>query len=397
MNICDQFETAPSTFYSGSYTAKVVFGDPGVEGFSENGNQRAIAASKIGGDTGEAYFSQTFAPYYIVDGYTSGSFAGRPQRFVRLNSSGEFFFDSFPPNPIEIHLTNTEEIAWNAETLNVSGGEHWNIFGHVATTVQEGAGGVVPVFAFGLNSGKAASQLPRTAVDELWNDNFPFESTYKNIPRLFQFNNRLPTVYTASRDFSTGIALTPPSSSNMIDSVGLGGFATVLVPFGYLRKPGEKYPWSGDSNATHIGTAPPRLYYEIYFSFGPSRHDDPIYKRGPNYLSFPSLPFRIRRALPSGFKYGLLAVTPTNTSCVFRHGKYGQFRDMLEQRTFSKFLDKTRGTTTTTGPVRVTFVNGTTTFARSVDYVTATNPSYNSTDSGIYDFEYKAGQPFFDG
>ena len=393
MNICDQFETAPSTFYSGSYTAKVVFGDPGVEGFSENGNQRAIAASKIGGDTGEAYFSQTFAPYYIVDGYTSGSFAGRPQRFVRLNSSGEFFFDSFPPNPIEIHLTNTEEIAWAAGSFAITGGERWGIFGQLTST-KSGPGGLVPVFACENN---AISWLPRTAVDEVWNIKFPFESTYKSVPRLFQFNNRLPQEYTASRDFSTGDVLSPASSSNFLETVilgfngGLGG----LFPAGFLRKPGEKYPWMGSSN---VGTTPPKLYYEIYFSFGPSRHDDPLYKRGPNYLAFPSIPiFYIRRALPSGFKYGLLAVTPTNTSCVFRHGKYGQFRDMLEQRMFSKFLDKTRGTTTTTGPVRVTFVNGTTTFARSVDYVTATNPSYNSTDSGIYDFEYKAGQPFFDG
>ena len=36
-----------------------------------------------------------------------------------------------------------------------------------------------------------------------------------------------------------------------------------------------------------------------------------------------------------GFKYGLISALPTYTSCVFRQDRYGQFRDMLEQRPFT--------------------------------------------------------------
>ena len=38
-----------------------------------------------------------------------------------------------------------------------------------------------------------------------------------------------------------------------------------------------------------------------------------------------------------GFKYGLLNAIPQFTRAVFRHDRYGQFRDMLEQRLFGKF------------------------------------------------------------
>mgnify|MGYP001124654473 CR=1 FL=1 len=51
---------------------------------------------------------------------------------------------------------------------------------------------------------------------------------------------------------------------------------------------------------------------------------------------------------------------------------------------------------TLTFPVNIEFVAGTTIYTQARDYVTATNPSYNPYDSGIYDIYYRSGQPFFD-
>ena len=42
---------------------------------------------------------------------------------------------------------------------------------------------------------------------------------------------------------------------------------------------------------------------------------------------------------PSGWKYGLSNCRPTATKAQFRPDRYGQFRDMLEQRLFTKFFD----------------------------------------------------------
>jgi hypothetical protein len=41
-----------------------------------------------------------------------------------------------------------------------------------------------------------------------------------------------------------------------------------------------------------------------------------------------------------GFRYGLINTEPMNSSAVFRHDRYGQFRDMLEQRDFTRYFKK---------------------------------------------------------
>lgn len=103
---------------------------------------------------------------------------------------------------------------------------------------------------------------------------------------------------------------------------------------------------------------------------------------------------------PNGYRYGIENVVPTPTKCVFRRDKFGQPRDMLEQRPGGKFYltdGETGAHTTTQAAVLVNFVSGTTSYDRARTYLTAsTEVSFNKKDSGIYDFEYKSGQPFFD-
>ena len=43
---------------------------------------------------------------------------------------------------------------------------------------------------------------------------------------------------------------------------------------------------------------------------------------------------------PSGWRHGLMNFRPTATNCIFRPDKYGQLRDMFEQRRYTKFYDK---------------------------------------------------------
>lgn len=99
-----------------------------------------------------------------------------------------------------------------------------------------------------------------------------------------------------------------------------------------------------------------------------------------------------------GWGYGVLNGSPVSTKVIWRQGKYGQFRDMLEQRLFSKFLNTPEGggQSTGTSPVNVRFVSGTLSHSRAQVYLTASNPGFNPTDSGQFDYEYRAGQPYFD-
>lgn len=89
-----------------------------------------------------------------------------------------------------------------------------------------------------------------------------------------------------------------------------------------------------------------------------------------------------------GWKYGLLSGFETMRTAVFRRDQFGQFRDMLEQRNYGKILKNDSNTIIT--PVTMQFVSGTTA------YFSASNPSLNLRDSGIYSSEYLSGKPFAD-
>ena len=43
---------------------------------------------------------------------------------------------------------------------------------------------------------------------------------------------------------------------------------------------------------------------------------------------------------PSGWRYGLMNFRPTAPNCIFRPDRYGQLRDMFEQRKYTKFYDR---------------------------------------------------------
>jgi hypothetical protein len=108
----------------------------------------------------------------------------------------------------------------------------------------------------------------------------------------------------------------------------------------------------------------------------------PIYHQRSVYSS--DLGFYI-----SGWKYGAYHAVPQKTQCVFRRNRFGQVRDMLEQRPLMKnFNFKKR--VMDLSPINVVFTSGT------LAYVTYSNPSLNYRDSGIYDYECKSGRPFFD-
>jgi hypothetical protein len=88
-----------------------------------------------------------------------------------------------------------------------------------------------------------------------------------------------------------------------------------------------------------------------------------------------------------GWKYGLYSGLKTNTSMIFRSGRFGQFRDTLEQRIFTKVF--TKDTNTTKIPILISFVSGT------EAALTASNLQKIS-DSGIYDNEYRSGIPWIE-
>ena len=71
---------------------------------------------------------------------------------------------------------------------------------------------------------------------------------------------------------------------------------------------------------------------------------------------------------------------------------------MLEQRSYSKFFTTDNANVVESqGAISISFLSGTTDADRAAVYLTASSPtSFNAKDSGIYDGNYRSGQPFFD-
>lgn len=81
-------------------------------------------------------------------------------------------------------------------------------------------------------------------------------------------------------------------------------------------------------------------YTKFYTSlvFTPNRYDDAGVGNFPyNALIHSGTLFGVSPEI-RGWKYGLYSGFPTNTKAVFRRNSYGQLRDMLEQRQYTKFV-----------------------------------------------------------
>lgn len=154
------------------------------------------------------------------------------------------------------------------------------------------------------------------------------------------------------------------------------------TPYGGFADTTNKFP-----GILTIENAPGNLCWDIY---------DGWEERGPETV-------KIYGGILRGWHYGLYSGIKLNTKQIYRRGRFGQLRDILEGRV-------TAATITSQGkdpygnpirrtvfyPVNVTFITGSEIYNQAKDYVSATNPSYNPYDSGIYDYHYRSGQPFTD-
>ena len=128
-----------------------------------------------------------------------------------------------------------------------------------------------------------------------------------------------------------------------------------------------------------------------------------------------------------GYKYGIYKANAASTKAYWRRDHYGQFRDRLEQRQYSKFYyngmsdlspDPSRPVlinkiTERSGkgvlkniigqsPINITFAPGSQAYLTASQYKQF-DPNLqlmtylsNSRESGIYDFEYRSSVPFED-
>ena len=334
----------------------------------------------------------------LWQGYSAGNLANAPssalnmgisgsvQRFVRLSDDSEFFYDSFPPSTSEFHNILIKR-RWGpvdgpAQGLTVFAGEF--------TMFNFQVGGPTTVL------------LGRPAVGVF--SSFPFENKFSSIKREIIFDTSLQTsgsrMYSAvdgcvpprnevsSVDIAIAIrqAEGPDASRYRLYSGQPGGAGPASIPDtrsgtnlamtgSYKTGPGGAF-W-GNGSATDLKFGSPNGAGGIYDQVVPLPSkidlrgaagmpklltwghwksvtgDSPQATLASSKNGMANFPYELSPQTnlddtgsglvfdhPSGWKYGLMNCQKTKTSAVFRSDRYGQLRDMLEQRAYTKFFDQ---------------------------------------------------------
>jgi len=242
-------------------------------------------------------------------------------RNLRIFSNSERFYDSLAPNLNDM--------------VTLTGGRLY----------RSPFSGIVFTFGNDVTIGSFTSYSSIGFVES-----FPFEPLYSTVNRQERVSKRFTTDVDSSGNSLTRIFVT----TNLIvrdltrfldatiNSFTDGGFWTKYV--------------SSTSNRPIEGPAEEDLS-KILFGFGdgrtqtptpfdtysqPPRKYLPMYRKLGEGSSYKILVSPIIR----GWKYGLIDGNPHYTSCVFRRDRYGQFRDMLEQRLISTSYTDTRNSPT---------------------------------------------------
>lgn len=319
--VLDQFDVCYDKMLSGSILDEYVTGSLlksyTINGFSWYGEgTRGRAFNKLA-DKG--------LENVVIDSNKSYSYCLQPRsersgiiRNCRIFSSSERFYDSFVPDLSSI--------------LSKLGGGifvslNWNNEGII--TFNKGASGTL------FNEDISASG---------WTNNFPFSPQFSGIQRVKNIENSFIATrlspdgtldsYTSVKkkvkiftildyDYFSGDPFEGENGLGRrycmyVDNLSGGSFTHIQpsdvskIIFGFGDLQGKTFVSSNGINS-HVGSrefASPRTnigYFSLNLSFSP---------------------------MVRGWKYGLASGTPIYTSAIFRRNRYGQLRDMLEQRLF---------------------------------------------------------------
>lgn len=318
----DQFDVEAPTVFKGSYVDDIITGTLGhVDG--KITRTRGVAASAVD---------------------TSNS-TGSLFRNIRLSSTSERFYDTLLPPAGFI--------------TSIDGGGIWNFndkgWNFIQLGVFDGPEGV--------------------KSNTKWYRSFPFEPKYGSIIRQRNpgtdtvANTRVNTL--SSNDTNVNIQRQKFSIAKTVTTTGPNSPLYLL--------------WTqGQSVVSYIGD---RIVSKAFYGFGDGidafgqrdgspkssslRTSPPFVDNAGNWYNYAG-DVEIR-----GWKYGVKNGSPQFSSAVYRRDRYGQFRDMLEQRLYTRYIEEK----VNQGPVFVRF----------------TLPDPADTDSSNLSQHATSSLPYFDG
>lgn len=411
MKIYDQYETEPNPAYLGGLRSRVFVdrttlfetGSFGRNVIGDSASKTFISQSLIGN---KILFSEF--PYLKKKEYPlKKGFS----RFSVCVDTAEQFHDSVIGHPIEYtHVNKTTASILSPQGVGFDDQDVYNL---LKVDFLPHSSSCELIIGTSTSSIKLNPTGSEQFCDSIWNYTGPYQSRYKGVFRL-----KSPTYKTVTPKFAeyrrNGNALQRMTSSVEINainklsytvgtstySIGSSGSVINTMPASTIHCDIAQSIGLLSGNLILNGISSTSGYswfylttnvlYKSFFGFGDGPHNFPtdidlFEDFYPVIISFAP---QIR-----GWKYGLYDAFPRYSKAVYRHGHYGQFRDMIEQRPYTKFY---KNSTALGSAVQVRFVSSSIAFQYAKDYVTASNPHYDPRDTGFYDYEYRCGAPFLD-
>ena len=364
--------------------------------------QRNVSGSVVSGSE-EYKISILYSDF--LKKYTTPFYRSGEVRYIRFFSKSQTIKDSITPSALELLLTGSSPSK------------------PIFTTVApfNTATPLTPLpflkFIFAIDGLKIEADDSTIINNTEWAFSFPYEKKYFNVnsydSMASEFFNKLflidKTAY--GEDATTTFFFTSsviPSFNTTYENVLIatsksGSVETYIENFcdgvGYYNSSASPFPFSPGVLVGNVNNF--NYKQSIVFGIRPSSIVSIPHTFAPsNTVYFTNVGFTIE-----GWKYGIYNGLPTNFSAVFRQNHYGQFRDMLEQRIYTK----TYNNPLIGGPMDnnggINFISGSALLGESNNYITASiyaadnvTEAYrvNPYGSGIFDKEYRASQPWYD-
>lgn len=411
MPVFDQFDIESKNSFQSSSVDRVLFGDflfnqtPSI-----SGDPRYDVGGKIDG-LNLSVFQDYYVPYWLRSAYETGSFIGSFTRNTSFFDSDEYIADTFIPHPVSILKVNAAVPAlFTTSSTTPYGGERWGV---------QGLGRQGFEIAYSTNPIDDSSDQSFDGIDCNWRDEFPFQTKYRLLQKTLRQDASLAVEQRLAVD-SSGTPVSPASGSNflarliiyaesntvvnsipvflcsMITSatssliwkereLGSPSWQDLSKTFYGIGDGGKLSNRNGVNEGAQATTVIDIGRYQPTFGFQYKPGSSAL--RNSSYVSVPII---------RGFKYGLESSIAKPVGARFSRTHFGYLRDMLEQRQGCATINKNTGASIY-APVSITFVSGSTSYQRAVWYATSsTATDFNPRDSGIYDYLYRSGQPFFD-
>ena len=413
----DQFEVESNTFYSGSYTDNIFMGS------MLDYAGRFLVASQTSGST-ELQHAHFYSEFSDFSGPNRNRGLGISLRIRNLFSTSERYQDTVLPDIFSSFKLN----GGIAVEADLEAGSQPILLNTPDARIANAPVGKLVFATFGVTASFSGIHI----ADETWFGSHPFQNRYKNIVRnanVAFYQSSIPCAYqemqTAYNGYATYVVNSASDTTTSLATIELmlarGWVGLVSTDFPNLEPirftlidltgsvVAEDFygnglwlypPVSMGIFGVASGTIRPneKQISKLMFGIGDNYQNTPIVTgvtssklQGSNGTinTYYASSVDIR-----GWRYGVVSAFPYYSSCIFRSSRFGQFRDMFEQRKNTKFFDPFGTIVGNKGlsgaAVQVKFVSG------SSSEITSSNPSFNPNDSGNYDFECKSGQPWQD-